>query len=58
MPDQEKTVSVAEAIMQPLDDKVNRNFKDSVFCELFSRPEYFLELYKVLHPEDTDGNRK
>jgi len=54
MPDQEKKISVAEAIMQPLDDKVNRNSKDSVFCELFSRPEYFLELYKVLHPEDTD----
>ena len=54
MPDQEKEISVAEAIMQPLDDKVNRNSKDSVFCELFSRPEYFLELYKVLHPEDTD----
>ena len=39
--------------MQPLDDKVNRNSKDSVFCELFSRPKYVLELYQVLHPEDT-----
>ena len=28
--------------------------KDSIFCDLFSRPEYCLQLYKVLHPEDTD----
>ena len=54
MSDQEKKVSLSEAIMQPLDDKVNQNSKDSIFCELFRRPEYFLQLYKVLHPEDTD----
>jgi hypothetical protein len=33
---------------------VNRNTKDSIFCNLFKRPEYFLELYKTLHPEDVD----
>ena len=49
-----KNMAAAEAIMQPLDDQVNRKSKDSVFCELFSRPEYFLQLYQVLHPEDTD----
>ena len=53
MPDQTGRPSDAETIMQPLDDKVNRKSKDSVFCELFSRPEYFLELYRALHPEDT-----
>lgn len=47
-------ISVSEAIMKPLDDKVNRNTKDSIFCNLFKRPEYFLELYKTLHPEDVD----
>ena len=31
----------------------NRTVKDSVFRDLFSQPEYLLELYKVLHPEDT-----
>lgn len=29
-----------------------RGAKNSVFCDLFSKPEYTLELYKVLHPED------
>jgi len=31
-----------------------RNTKDTVFEDLFSRPEYLLQLYKALHPEDTD----
>jgi len=30
MPDQENSFSAAETIMQPLDDKVNRNSKGSV----------------------------
>lgn len=29
-----------------------RGAKNSVFCDLFGIPEYTLELYKVLHPED------
>ncbi len=32
---------------------VNRSSKDSVFTDLFSDPEYLLELYKSLFPEDT-----
>ena len=35
-------------------DKTKRNTKDSVFTHLFSFPKYQLELYKTLHPEDTD----
>lgn len=31
-----------------------RNAKDTVFRDLFSRSEYLLELYRALHPEDTD----
>ena len=41
-------------MMEPFDAQVNRNSKDSIFCDLFSRPEYCLQLYQVLHPEDRD----
>ena len=30
-----------------------RNAKDSVFRDFFSQPKNLIELYKVLHPEDT-----
>ncbi|MBQ6503318.1 MAG: hypothetical protein IJI57_05340 [Flexilinea sp.] len=43
---------MAEAVLTPLDHQVNRNSKDSVFCNLFSDPKYVLELYAALHPED------
>ncbi len=33
--------------------KPNRKYKDSVFTVLFNSRESLLELYKVLHPEDT-----
>ena len=46
------------AMMETFDAHVNRNTKDSIFCDLFSRPEYCLQLYKVLHPEDTDVSEK
>jgi len=45
--------SMAEKVLLPLDDKVNRNAKDSIFVDLFDRPEYLFQLYHVLHPEDT-----
>ena len=32
---------------------VKHNAKDSVFADLFTIPEYLLELYQTLHPEDT-----
>jgi len=35
--------------------KTNRKYKDSVFTALFSSKESLLELYKVLHPEDTEA---
>lgn len=34
-------------------EKPKRTIKDSVFRNLFSEPRYGLELYKILHPEDT-----
>ena len=41
-------------MMENFDAHVNRNAKDSIFCDLFSRPEYCLQLYQALHPEDKD----
>jgi hypothetical protein len=35
--------------------KVKRKIKDSVFLNLFSDKKYLLQLYQVLHPEDTDA---
>ncbi len=43
---------MAEAVLIPLGHQFNRNSKDSVFCDLFSDPEYVLLLYQALHPED------
>ena len=34
--------------------EIKRNVKDSVFEDLFGTPKYLLQLYKALHPEDTD----
>ena len=36
------------------DIKVKRTVKDSVFSDLFKDKKNLLELYKTLHPEDTD----
>lgn len=34
---------------------VKRTVKDSVFSDLFGRSKYLLQLYRALHPEDTDA---
>ena len=34
---------------------LKRRVKDSVFTYLFQQPEYTLELYRSLHPEDTEA---
>ena len=34
--------------------RARRTIKDSVFTDLFGQPEYLLQLYQALHPEDTD----
>ena len=46
--------STDEVKSQTRSNKTKRNTKDSVFTHLFSIPKYQLELYKTLHPEDTD----
>ena len=33
--------------------EIKRCAKDNVFTHLFSDPEYLLQLYQSLHPEDT-----
>ena len=33
---------------------IKRNVKDTVFTNLFSDMKYLLQLYRCLHPEDTD----
>lgn len=35
-----------------------RTIKDSVFCDLFSYPEYVFQLYQALHPEDTEAREE
>lgn len=47
-----KQKSMAEKTLIPKETNVNRNAKDSVFCDLFEKPEYLIQLYRVLHPED------
>ncbi len=39
---------------QSEEGRIKRNVKDSVFTILFSQLKYVIELYKTLHPEDTD----
>ena len=34
--------------------EMKRNIKDSVFTLMFKEPEYALQLYRALHPEDVD----
>ena len=36
------------------DENAKRKIYDSVFCDLFQDPQYQLEAYKAIHPEDTD----
>ena len=45
---------MAEKLLEASEDKINRNIKDSVFCDLFGKPEYLIQLYRALHPEDLE----
>ena len=46
---------MAEKLLEASEDKVNRNIKDSVFCNLFGEKEYLYQLYQVLNPEDKES---
>lgn len=43
-----------EGYRKLFEDRVNRQAKDSVFTDLFSRPKYQMKLYRELFPEDKD----
>ena len=47
-----KQRAMAEKLLVQKVPNVNRGAKDSVFCDLFEKPEYLIQLYRVLHPED------
>ena len=53
--DKDVQKQMAEKLLEASEDKINRNIKDSVFCDLFGRPEYLIQLYRSLHPEDTEA---
>ena len=53
----ETAKQMAENILKASKEKTKRNIKDSVFCDLFSIPEYLLQLYRALHPEDTETDQ-
>ena len=40
--------------MEDTKEIVKKTLRDSVFTDLFKIPKYLLELYEVLHPEDTE----
>ncbi len=44
---------MAENALKLTEPTAKRSGRDSVFCDLFSRPEYLVQLYHALHPEDT-----
>ena len=49
----EKRAEENDGYRSLFENRVNRNAKDSVFVNLFSYPEYQMQLYKELFPADT-----
>ena len=45
----------AKAITKGKTPVVNRQIKDSVFTDLFGNKARLLELYRALHPEDSEA---
>lgn len=41
--------------MEYIAKKMNKTSKDSVFCDMFSQPQYLIQLYRTLHPEDKEA---
>ena len=52
-----KQKSMAEKLLDNSEDRINRNIKDSVFCNLFGDQDYLFQLYQALHPEDHETAR-
>ena len=51
-----KTINEVNAVESRIKDEevVKHTIKDSVFTNLFKEKKYLLQLYKTLHPEDTE----
>ena len=47
-----------QAFYETAGAEIKRTVKDSVFGDLFGNPKYLLQLYKTLHPEDTEVTEK
>ena len=50
----ENKTETSKSIQQEQPAVMKRTIKDSVFTDLFQDKKYLLQLYKALHPEDTD----
>ena len=48
------SVGILDNIKKDQEGIMKRTIKDSVFTDLFQDKKYLLQLYKALHPEDTD----
>ena len=49
----ENNIGAVENV-QPEKEVMKRTIKDSVFTDIFRDKKYLLQLYKALHPEDSD----
>ena len=47
-------VDISDNVKKDQEKIMKRTIKDSVFTDLFQDKKYLLQLYKALHPEDTD----
>ena len=48
------SAEILDNVKKDQEDIMKRTIKDSVFTNLFQEKKYLLQLYKSLHPEDTD----
>ena len=48
------SADVSDDVKKDQEGIMKRTIKDSVFADLFQDKKYLLQLYKALHPEDTD----
>ena len=48
------SAEILDNVKKEQEDIMKRTIKDSVFTNLFQDKKYLLQLYKALHPEDTD----
>ena len=47
-PSRKRQKTMAEKTLISKESNGNRNAKDSVFCDLFGKPEYLIQLYTLI----------